>query len=112
MITLAISAVLAAAAAQPDPVIPARKAYSACLNKVTAEHLDKKTEPAAFDGALQPACAREEAALKTALVASDVARGFPRKDAEDGAALQVEDYLAVAKEDYRGYLESGSRPAT
>ncbi|QPQ56078.1 hypothetical protein IC614_05780 [Allosphingosinicella flava] len=110
MFSLALSMVLAAAAAAPDPVIPARKAYSACLNKVTIENLDKKTDASAFDGLLQGACAAPEAELKKALIASDLARGFKRKDAEEGAALQIDDYLAVAKEDYRGYQESKTKP--
>jgi len=108
MFSLALVAALAAA--QTDPVIPARRAYAACINKTMTAHLEKKDDPGAFDGAIQSACATEAAALRTALVNSDVARGFKRKDAEEGATLQIDDYLAVAKEEYRGYLDNGTRP--
>ncbi|WP_158703041.1 hypothetical protein [Allosphingosinicella vermicomposti] len=110
MFSFTFSAVLALAAAQADPVIPARKAFAQCLTKVTRDHLAKKDEPEAFDAAVKPACATEEAALRTALINSDLARGFKRADAEEGANLQIEDYLAVAMEDYRGFRESGTQP--
>ena len=110
MFSFTLSAVMALAAAQPDPVVPARKAYADCLTKVTRDHLEKKDEAEAFDAAVQPACASQEAALRTALISSDMARGFKRKDAEEGATLQIDDYLAVAKEDYRGFKESGTQP--
>lgn len=110
MFSFTFSAVLALAAAQPDPVIPARKAYAECLNKVMRDHLEKKADAGAFDGAIQGACASQESGLRTALIASDVSRGFKRADAEEGAKLQIEDYLAVAKEDYRGYQEAGNKP--
>ena len=110
MFSLALSAALAFAAAQPDPVIPARKAYADCLRKTTSAHLSDKAAPDKFDAEVQGACATQEAALKDALVKSDLARGFKRADAEDGAKSQIEDYLAVAKEDYRGFLESNTKP--
>ena len=110
MFSLAFSAALFLAAAQSDAVIPARKAYAACLNKVTIEHLEKKSDPSTFDGAIQDACAREGTTLRNALIASDMGRGFKRPDAEEGATLQIEDYLAVAKDDYRGYKDSNTKP--
>jgi len=110
MFSLALSAALTFAAAAPDPVIPTRKAYSSCINKTISEHVDKKAEPAVFNSAVKGACSAQEASLRDALIKSDIARGFKRKDAEEGAGLQIADYLAVAQEEYPGYLESNTKP--
>ena len=110
MFSLALSAALTFAAAAPDPVIPARKAFSDCLNKTISEHVDKKAEPTVFNGAVKGACAPQEAALRDALIKSDLARGFKRKDAEEGATLQIADYRQFAQDEYPGYLESDTKP--
>lgn len=110
MFSLALIAMhmAAAAPAQPNPSI--RKAYASCLNGVMQKALGEKTEPAAFDTALSTACAAERAAFRNSLVNYDVAAGTKRAEANTNADLQIDDYLATTREDYRMYLEDGSKP--
>ena len=93
MISITLAALLAAAPAAGPPGQP-RKAYSACLMKFEKTKAGEKLTAEQFVAAAKAACAAQEAAFKKSLVDYDVRSGMKRADAEEGAQLQVEDYLA------------------
>jgi len=102
-ITLVTMLALAAAAPSAGPSGQARKAYSTCIQKVIKAKTPDKLDGDAFTAAVKSACAAEEAAFTKSLIDYDVATGLKRADAEEGARLQVEDYLVNASETYSTY---------
>ena len=93
MISITLAAMLAAAPAAGPPAQP-RKAYSACLMKFEKTKAGEKLTAEEFVAAAKAACAPQEAEFRKSLVDYDVRAGMKRADAEEGAQLQVEDYLA------------------
>ncbi|PSJ43008.1 hypothetical protein [Allosphingosinicella deserti] len=106
MISITLVTALALAAAPPTPgaSVQARKAYSACLQKLIKAKTEAKLDANAFAAEAKTGCAAEEAALVKSLVDYDIAMGSKRVDAEDSAKLQVEDYLAGASDTYATYV--------
>lgn len=100
MISITLAAMLAAAPAAGPPGQP-RKAYSACLLKFEKAKSGEKLSTEEFVAAAKAACSAEEAAFRKSLVDYDVRAGIKRADAEEGAALQVEDYLANAADTFQ-----------
>lgn len=100
MISLTLAAMLAAAPPAGGPPAQPRKAYGACLTKVAKAKAGDKLAGDAVKAALASGCATEEAAFKKSLVDYDVRSGMKRADAEEGAQLQVNDYLVNAAELY------------
>ena len=92
MISLAVATALAAAAVQGPPAAP-RRDFSSCLSRAAKEKSAEKMEKAAFTAAIKAACAAQEAAFRKSIVDYDVKTGSKRAVAEEGAELQVEDYL-------------------
>jgi hypothetical protein len=104
MISIALMIALALGAApSPGPSQQARKAYSVCLQKMIKDKTEAKLSADAFTAAVKSSCASQEAALKQSLIAYDVATGVKRADAEEGANLQIEDYLVNAADTYATY---------
>jgi hypothetical protein len=103
MITLIVSVALSSSAIQAQA--PARKAYAACLSKYVQKAGSDNMAKDAFDAGLQSACTSEQQAFKAAIVADDMKRGAKRADAEEGAQLQIEDYLANARDSYEAPKE-------
>ncbi|MCF8708574.1 hypothetical protein [Rhizorhapis sp. SPR117] len=102
---------LAVAAAQPaDMMVKTRDDYATCLRKFVAASLDKKMDPIAFDKVLQPACEKQEATFRAAVIAADKADKMSDADAQEDAQFQVEDYLDKFQNSYRDYLETNTRP--
>jgi hypothetical protein len=102
---------LAVTAAQPaDMTVKTRDDYATCLRKFTAVSLDKKMDPIAFDKALQPACEKQEATFRAAVIATDKADKMSDADAQEDAQFQIEDYLDKFQNSYRDYLETNTRP--
>ena len=108
MISLVLASALAAA--QANPTVQPRKAYSSCLETFMRKSLDTKMDPAAFDEAVKPACTAQESAFRSASIAYDIKMGADRSQAEEDAEFQIDDYLTVIKSDYRVYHESGEKP--
>src|SRR4051794_27652453 len=102
-ITLISALMIVAAAPSPAPSVQARKAYSLCLQKVIKDKTEAKLAAAAFTTEAKTACATQEAALVSALVAYNIGMGSKRADAEDDAKAQVEDSLANAGDTYTTY---------
>ena len=103
-ITLIAALALGAVPAGGPPQQP-RKAYGACLQKVIKDKTDAKLSAAAFGEAVKAACAAQEAAFVKSLVDYDVATGIKRAEAEEGARLQVEDYMVNASDTYATYAD-------
>jgi len=101
MISFALATALAASAVQAGPPPQLRQAYSACLSGFMKAKIADKLDDAAFRSAAKAACAAQEAAFRDAIVASDVKMGMKKASAEEGAALQVEDYLVNTAETYQ-----------
>jgi len=99
-----------AMAAPAGPAAGPRKAYAACLKKVTNEALDKKMDAADFGRSLDAACPAEAAALRNAIVAQRIAAGARPADAQAIARDDVLDFQLNAAEMYAEYLESGAKP--
>ena len=100
MLSITLAAMLAAAPAAGPPGGP-RKAYSACLMKFEKAKAGEKLSAEQFVAAAKAACAGEEAAFRKSLVDYDVRAGMKRADAEEGAQMQVEDYLANAADTFQ-----------
>ena len=99
MISLALATALASAAVQGPPPAP-RKEFAACLTKAAKAKSSDKMEKTAFTAAVRAACSSQETAFRKSLVDYDVKTGTKRADAEEGAELQVEDYLVNTTETY------------
>jgi hypothetical protein len=110
MIASVLAFTLAAAAAAPDNTGSARKAYGACLDTFIIKGLDDKLEPDAFDTAVKAACTDKAEALRRAAVSAAVAAGRKSRDAEQMVAGDVEDYQINAKEMFREYKASNTKP--
>ena len=100
MISITLAAMLAAAPAAGPPAQP-RKAYGACLTKFEKAKAGEKLTTEQFVAAAKAACAGEEDAFRKSLVDYDVRTGSKRADAEEGAEMQVEDYLANTADTYQ-----------
>ena len=110
MLLSALSFIAFAAAQPADMMVKTRDEYATCLRKFMVEHLDKKTSPAEFDKALKPACDKQEAVFRTAVIAADKADKMSDADAQEDANFQVEDYLEKFQSSYRDFLETNTRP--
>ena len=99
MISFALATALAAAQAGPLP--QPRKAFAACLSSLVKAKMSEKLDDGAFRAAAKTACAAQEAAFRDSIVSYDVRTGMKRAAAEEGAELQVEDYLVNAAETYQ-----------
>lgn len=101
MISFALATALAASAAQAGPPPQLRQAYSTCLGDFMKAKMSEKLDDAAFRSGVKAACASQEAAFRNAIVASDVKSGMKKASAEEGAELQIEDYLINTAETYQ-----------
>lgn len=99
MISFALATALAAAQAGPPPQL--RKAYAACLSSFAKARLDDRLDDPGFRSGAKAACAAQEAQFRDSIVSYDVKTGMKRSAAEEGADLQIEDYLANASETYQ-----------
>ena len=107
MISLSLAvALVAAAQAGPPPQL--RQAYASCLGSFSKAKMSEKLDDAAFRSGAKAACAAQEAALRTAIVAYDVKTGAKKAAAEEGAELEVADYLVNTAETYQ--LHANPKP--
>jgi hypothetical protein len=67
----------------------ARTSYSKCLGSFTRAQVKEKVEAAAFETNLATACKTEEAAFRSASVATDVAAKIARATAERNAQEEI-----------------------
>jgi hypothetical protein len=97
MITLIAAAALAA---QAQSIAQPRQAFATCLSALVKKSVKEGMETAAFETALAAACKTEEAAFRKAVVDYDMKTGAKRATAEEGAQLQIDDYVANAKDSF------------
>ena len=109
MISIALATALYVSAAQSGPSPVPRKNYSACLVRFSKEKAEAKLDVDSFKTAAKAACASEEAIFKKSVVDHDVKMGIRRAEAEEGADLQIEDYLINTADNYQ--VLYGDRPA-
>jgi hypothetical protein len=100
MISIALATALYVSAAPAGPPPQLRKNYSVCLNRFSKEKMEAKLDAETFKAAAKTACASEEAAFRKSIVDYDVKMGVKRAEAEEGATLQVEDYLINTADTY------------
>lgn len=110
MLLSALSFIAIAAAQPADMMVKTRDEYATCLRKFMVDSLDKKMDPSEFDKALKPACDKQEATFRNAVIAADRADKMTDADAQEDAQFQVEDYLDKFQSSYRDYLETNTRP--
>jgi hypothetical protein len=103
MISLALATALAASAAQAGPPPQLRQAYTACLSSFKKAKLSEKLDDASFRSGAKAACASQEVAVRNSIVTYDVKMRMKKAVAEEGAAQQVDDYLANMAESYQLY---------
>ena len=111
MFSLALVAAFAAAA-PADGMAQPRKAYEECMRKLVDEELKAKSEQTKFEAAMATACATQEVALKSAIVAHYVGMKTPRKEAEQSAVDWVTDLKEGAKDRFKSTLAAAQTPAT
>ena len=103
MIIVTIASMLSAASA--DTAASAqRSALSKCLKGAVVSAKSAKVETAAFDAYMRTQCAAPEAALRKAVIAIDMKNGISRKDAAEGAQLDVDDYFVSTGERYESEM--------
>lgn len=100
MMILTISALVAAASADTSASAQ-RSALSACLKEAVASAKSEKVALGAFDAYMRSRCSSQESALREAVIAIDVKNGMSRKDAAEGAQLDVDDYFLGTSEYYQ-----------
>ena len=107
MISFAIATALAAAQAGGPPIQP-RRNYGACLNKFMQAKISEKMDGPTFTAAAKAACTAQETAFRQSLISYDLKMGIKRREAEENASMQVDDYLTNTTENYLSYVESDS----
>ena len=109
MMMIALAAVLAVAAA--DTAASAqRSAFSKCLKESVAKAKSAKVGLDAFEAFARTHCAEPEAALRKTVVALDTRNGISRRDANENATLEVDDYLFGTVERYEYEVGSSQPP--
>jgi phosphosulfolactate phosphohydrolase-like enzyme len=105
-----ISSFVLALALQASPTAAPQKAFVACLQKTLVAGLDDKTEPGAIAQAYKTQCADPEAAYRAAMIAADRKSGVPAAAAQASAEDEISYWRDKFTEDYRMYVEDGTRP--
>ena len=86
----------------------ARTTYSKCLGSFTRAQVKERVESAAFEAKLATACKAEEAAFRSASVATDVAAKITRATAERNAQEEIGYIHENAVETFKGSLDPGT----
>ena len=108
MMMMVIAALFAAASA--DTAASAqRSAFSKCLKESVAKAKSDKVALGAFEAFARSHCSAQEAALRKAVVALDMKNGISRKDANENAEFELDDYFVGTVERYE-YEVGASEP--
>ena len=89
---------------------PARASYTKCLGNVMKADLKDGAEEAAFEAKLAAACKAEEAAFRSASIASDVGAKIARATAEQNANDEITYIRENTVEKFKTYKESNTLP--
>lgn len=104
MISLLIAAAVAAAPTQAT-IRTNRQAFVSCLHDAAEAAGSQKVSADGFEAFVMERCQARVTAFKDALIGFDVSNGVARKAASSDAQLQVDDYLAGAKDNYQLRME-------
>ncbi|MFL6845655.1 MAG: hypothetical protein ACJ8ER_12325 [Allosphingosinicella sp.] len=88
----------------------ARSTYSKCLGSFTRAQVKEGADAAAFEAKLATACKVEEAAFRSASVATDVAAKIARATAEQNATEEIGYIHENAVETFKDSLEVAAAP--
>ena len=110
MITFALAAALSAAAPPSGPPMQPRNNFASCLSRFTKAKMADKMAVKDFQVALKAACAAEETAFKSSIVAYDVKMGTKRPTAEERATAEIEDYFIGSTETYEVHTAAAPAP--
>lgn len=100
MIAMAIASAIQLATIQTAAADQARTALRACIKTAAQQAKADKLAPAALADFVHQQCATSEASLKSALWAMDSKNKVSRKQSESDAAMQIDDFVAMAVERY------------
>ena len=100
MMSLVVASAVYMAAMQASITAP-RSAFAQCLRQAGEKAKSEKIDAEAFMKYATDLCSAEAANFKTAVVSFDVKNGVSRKEAAEGADLQIEDYLVGSADNYR-----------
>lgn len=101
MFTIALAALSLSGAPDAASIEAPRRAFDRCLDRVEQQHRGRNGSGDSLLGAINGACAGEEAALKNALVAYDVGTGTSRAEAQRWAADDIADAKTATVRRYR-----------
>ncbi len=107
MVLTIIAALFAAAPIDLAASAP-RAAFAACLKQAVSQAKSSKVAVDAFDAFVRGQCAASEADLRKAVIAIDVKNGVSRKDANENAELELEDYFLMTLERYEAQLRQAA----
>lgn len=110
MIAFTSALMLMLAANPADAMGKARQDYSACLSRFMQDALERKMDTGEYKGALKAKCADQEAAFRTAILASDKADGMNAKDSAADADDQIAEYLDKFTSEYEDYQNNAAPP--
>ncbi len=102
MLIISTALMLMLAGTPDEDMGMARKAYAKCLSDFTTDARSRQVTAADYKAGLQPKCADQEAALRTAILAADKADGLKPAAAQADADDQVKEYLEKFTADYEG----------
>ena len=98
-----IAALFAAGQTDLAASVP-REAFATCLKQAVSQAKSSKIAVNAFDAFVRGQCAASEADLRKAVIALDIKNGVSRKDANENADLELEDYFLMTLERYEAQL--------
>ena len=101
MISFALATAMTLAAAQADATTGPRRTFVSCLSGFRKKSASEKLSADAFSAAIKTACQTEAAALRQALVTSDVKVGIKRATAEANADEDLGYQLEAMNESFR-----------
>jgi len=102
MIEIVFASAIYAAAFQNAAADGARSALRTCIRAATEEARGQKIGNDAFPGFVRSKCTAQESSFKSAVWAFDSKNKVSRRQSEDDANLQVEDFVGMAAEKYAG----------
>ena len=100
MIELVIASAVYFAGMQNASADKARTSLRTCIKAASEQAKTQKIPLDGFSAFVRQQCTAQESGLKTAVWAIDSKNKVSRKQSESDAAMQIEDYLATAKDHY------------
>lgn len=100
MIELMVASAIHFAGMQTAAADSARTALRTCIKTASNQAKEQKVPLDGFSDFVRQQCVTQESGLKTAVWAIDSKNKVSRRQSESDANLQIEDYVATAKDHY------------